>query len=341
LVATVESLGFFPGRAGDAVLVLVDNGSTDATRTLMDSMARRLPAGIVTVVSEPERGFVPARLAGIRAATALAATRGIGEDAVLIIQADADTRYGPGYCFAMAAAAEAGEAGQLYEACNVPLNDTDDPCTRFDELANSVDKTLDPFFADPSYDVVVDDKVSAYRLGDYRRWGGLRREWDASGDEVFAETTRLFLEARLAGARRVTVEAASAVTSRRRVLEDPAVAFSTAGFPRGHRWIAGWRSRYRGATELSQFALPSTRPVLAEAVGERKRHMLGLFCVLPALVAKLMGPEHEVRVAAHLGVVEALGLADVGTARSRPSTLVEQVLSISDRHVEELMRHLA
>ena len=73
-----------------------------------------------------------------------------------------------------------------------------------------------------SDEVLIDDKACGYRLSDYQRWGGLRREYLPDGSEIHAETSRMYLRAlATAGAKRVRVERAGALTSARRIYEKP------------------------------------------------------------------------------------------------------------------------
>ena len=217
LDAACASLGFdragtIPGRN----LVVVDNGSRDATGELARAITERSPPGTVEVVHEPEAGHVPARHAGAMAAMRRAANAGIDPRDLLVLQADADTIYRPGYIESMVRAAERAGLGHLLEGRSVPPDADDDACGAFRTLEAAIDSTVaglvDP---DDPHDVVVDDKVAAYRLADYLAWGGHAREYDSDGDEVLVETTRLHMRAMRLGGRRVRVEGAEAVTSSR------------------------------------------------------------------------------------------------------------------------------
>ena len=103
LTATCRSLGFGAGQhpAADTVLILVDNGSEDATVTVAKAIQHESRSGSVIVAIEPDRGYVPPRHHGIRVAQAVAADRGVPLQDVLILQADADTIYGDCYIEAM------------------------------------------------------------------------------------------------------------------------------------------------------------------------------------------------------------------------------------------------
>ena len=341
LGATVASLGFgADGGAGEALLVLVDNGSTDGTRSLMEDIVGRSPAGAsIRIASEPERGFVPARRAGILAARTFAIEHGMREDEALILQADADTRYAPGYVAAMTAAAISGGPGRLYEGRNSVPPREDDRCPGFQALAGVVDEAFEPYFGDAAHDVIVDDKVAGFMLSDYRRWGGHRREFAATGQEIMAETTRLFIRARLGGGARVVVEGASAVTSQRRTLEEPALAFATAGYPYDRAWCVQWLARYRGARGIGDFVPPPSRAGIAEAVRERRRHLAALFGVLPRAIARMSGQGgNELLSSTWASIEHELKLPNAQTTLARPGLLLERVLGISQLQVDRLLR---
>ena len=136
-------------------------------------------------------------------------------------------------------------------------------------------------------DVVVDDKCCGYWLADYRKWGGHQREYDAKGHEIHAESTRLFMRAKVSGARRVHVDGATARHSIRRWLERPLREFASAGFPRTRTWQDTW-----AATEALVSGLPDVSKPLSQAwqdaLAERRRHMVALFNRLPLHVASCM-----------------------------------------------------
>ena len=118
LEAACASLGFgLAAETGPAktTLILVDNGSTDRTPEIMQHIWRSSRKGAVIITHESERGFVPPRRHGIERAAALAEIEGLSQSDVLILQADADTRYRSGYVAAMLAAGETSEPLILIE----------------------------------------------------------------------------------------------------------------------------------------------------------------------------------------------------------------------------------
>lgn len=99
LTATCASLGMFrPAVHETTRFVLVDNGSRDDTLAVMRAVADRAAPGSVSVVEEPERGYVPARRRGAEVVREVAALMRVPTDEALVLQVDADTTYGEGYC---------------------------------------------------------------------------------------------------------------------------------------------------------------------------------------------------------------------------------------------------
>ncbi len=184
---------------------------------------------------------------------------------------------------------------------------------------------------DAEFDVVVDDKVAAMRLSDYFAWGGHRREWANDGDEVLAETTRLYMRARLRGGHRCRAEA-FAWTSLRRVIQDPGLAFATAGHPRGPRWRAKWSRSYIGPSTLPKFNAALSPEATIQLVHARVMHLVGLFRLLPAWTAASTGL-HGLDSLADL---DGSPSAEVGAAR--PGAVVDWAMS---RTWEEIIVQLA
>lgn len=269
----------------DTDLILVDNGSTDATWTILGDLVA-LGKGRIHREREGRRGFVPPRHRGVLHAAALARRRGVSPDDLLILQGDADTIYLPDYIERMRSSAA---ANVLLEGSIGRVNEGDPRLSAYRALELKVDQVIRAYEVDDLQETLVDDKACGYRFTDYRRWGGLQREFAADGSELHAETTRLFLRARaLTGATHHRVESAGALTSPRRVLEDPVLYFCTAGYPREQGWIA----RFRRAAA----AAGGPRVVLGEDSGYANRaairyrlgHSLALFWILPWLTAILL-----------------------------------------------------
>ena len=234
LEKTCESLGFCHGPHGlgdDALLVLVDNGSTDRTVAVMERIQDRSLAGQVHILHESERGYVPPRHRGVLFARDAARARRVGEERVLIVQADADTAYGPLYVDTHTATAAGLGLGVLLEGLRESPPDFARAHPGFMVLCRRTDAVIAAAFVAPEIDVIVDDKACAFALADYFAWGGLSREYTSAGEEVYAETSRLYMRGRLRGARRVAVPEAIAYPSRRKLYGDPVGYFATAGFP--------------------------------------------------------------------------------------------------------------
>lgn len=283
---TIASLGFLNAAppVPNAHLVVVDNGSTDGTLELLERVRATSPSS-VHVVTEAERGYVPPRARGVREAERLARDRGVGADETLILQVDADTTYRDGYVATMRRAAAEGR-GVMLEGSTKPPPDFAERHPYYVAAQRIVDDRIEWLDARDEDEVVLDDKVCGYRLADYLEWGGLFLESSPMGDSIHAETTRMFIRARLrCGARKVRVNPAGAMPSRRRIAEEPMLQYATAGFPREASWIERWRRADASSSDLDIFARRVLDGHEPEAVRLRAAHQLVLFRHLPALVA--------------------------------------------------------
>ncbi|MEZ5997052.1 MAG: glycosyltransferase [Hyphomonadaceae bacterium] len=295
---TTQSLGFganSPTVADDTKLVLVDNGSTDDTWMKISAVRDVVKSGAVIIAREEERGYVPPRHRGALIALEFASKRRIPPEEVLVLQADADTIYEPGYVEAMRSAASTAGPNHIVEGgTHSPRRFLHDH-PGFQELADLIDAQMEPHFVSESDDVVVDDKVAGYRLSDYLRWGGHRRDFMSTGAEVHAETTRLFIRARSYDARKVHVDDAWASPSRRKIQRNPIRHFATAGFPRENTWWRAWNARYSGPRTLGAFESPQGKIELSPAIAMRRAHLLVLFTTIPTLVAASLKQEEPER----------------------------------------------
>lgn len=330
----VRSLLQSPGDDGPVpTVIVVDNGSTDGTLDVLAEMARCDPARI-RVENESERGYVPPRRRGVAVAARIAGEMGVPPHNVLILQADADTTYRSGYVGAMRCAA-AGAEGSILEGSirRPPSFEADHPLYVMAE--RTVDSAVEPLEAADEDDVVVDDKVCAYRLSDYVAWGGLFEEWSDAGDPIHAETTRMFIRARLRGGTpKVRVNPAGAFPSRRRVLENARYHFATLGFPRERAWIdrMGFSWSVPDVDIFAQAVLDGDEP---QAVELRVHHLLALFRFLPAVILDATGSDAallgEPDVAAMLALLPRRGGAALA---ERPALAILDVLGLIGSHPE-------
>ncbi|MFA5966619.1 MAG: glycosyltransferase family A protein [Sphingomonas sp.] len=292
VAGSAASLGFLEATdpPPDAHLIVVDNGSSDGTLRVLHDLHQRSNAP-VHVVTEAVRGFVPPRRRGVVEAEALAESLGIAQDAVLILQADADTTYREGYVETMQRAA-VDTAGVLFEGSTKPPADFVVAHPLFFAAQRMVDDSVDPLDAEDEDEVVVDDKVCGYRLSDYVAWGGLFDERTPAGDAIHAETTRMFIRARLGHrARKLRVNPAGAIPSRRKVIENPWLQYATAGFPREESWVKARTTGRECSYDIDAFSAAVLEGREPEAVFLRRAHQLALFRYLPALVAEEAGAE--------------------------------------------------
>lgn len=317
--------------ASETVIVVVDNGSTDGTRDILTDLARRHP-GRVRVETESKRGYVPPRRRGVTAVAGIADDLGIPHREILVMQADADTLYRQGYAEAMRNAALTAEGAILEGSIRRPAA-FEAAHPSYVAAERAVDAAIESLEVADEDDVVVDDKVCAYRLSDYISWGGLFEESSAVGDPIHAETTRMFIRARLrSGVAKVRVNPAGAFPSRRRVLEDPRYHFSTLGFPRERSWVRH-RTNATAPLDVDTFARAVIEGEEDEAVRLRRSHLLALFRYLPAVVLDAAGSQTS--LLSQPDVVAALSLLPRrGRDRlaERPSLAIIDVLGLIDDH---------
>ena len=332
IARTVASLGFGPQRQPqDAFLVLVDNGSKDGTLGVLNEIQRQVGSRAVVVAEEAERGYVPPRAKGIEIADHIAYARNIPPDQLLILQADADTIYSEGYVAAFQAAAEQQTRSAMFEGTTRPPHQFLRGHPGFQRLADEVDAELAPLLVDETLDVIVDDKVTGYTLSSYRQWGGHTRDFMSTGSEIHAETSRLFIRALTSGAIHVRVSDAEATPSRRKILRNPIRHFATGGFPRNETWWRGWSRSYQGPRDLSAFEDTRVRGILEQAIATRKAHMLGLFSLLPLLLAKAtVRAAHADSDYLHPLVRQKLDFLNASFTANDSSSIFEFVLSAVD-----------
>ncbi|WFR98057.1 glycosyltransferase family A protein [Rhizobium tumorigenes] len=288
--ATAASLGFGEGPPPkDTILVLVDNGSKDGTLAVLKEIQQRAGVGLVFVGEESNRGYVPPRAKGNEIATMVADARNIKPDRLLILQADADTRYSDHYVRAFQTAASNEKRSAMFEGTTAVPHRFLDGHPGFQRLADRVDADMARYLVGEDLDVIVDDKVAGYTLSSYQQWGGFRRDYSADGNEIHAETSRLFMRAKGRGAVRVRIPDAEATPSRRKILRNPIRHFATAGFPRDETWWRRWSNAYDGPRDLAAFEGGGAFGILKSVIKAREAHLLGLFSLLPLLVEESMG----------------------------------------------------
>ncbi len=337
ITKTAASLGFGPQEPPqDAFLVLVDNGSRDGTLGVLREIQRQAGPRAVVVAEEADRGYVPPRAKGIEIASQMAYTQNVPPDQLLILQADADTIYSEGFLAAFQAAAGKETRSAMFEGTTHPPHQFLGGHPGFQRLANEIDAELAPYLVDDTLDVIVDDKVTGYTLSSYRQWGGHRRDFMATGSEIHAETSRLFIRAKTVGAVHVRVSEAKAMPSRRKILRNPIRHFATGGFPRDETWWRRWSRSYQGPRDLNAFENIQARDSLKQAVISREAHLLGLFSLLPLLVADaIVRAEHLDSNHLHPLVRQKLNSMNSISTENDVSAIFEFVLSAIDEWAEQ------
>lgn len=344
LKQTCRSLGFGGDREHQPAhtsLVIVDNGSTDVTAEVAEEIRRSSAPETVNVVQEPEQGFVPARHAGNLFAQRLAKSRGWTDEEVLVLQVDADCQYLPGYVAAMKAAMEGRPTNVMIEACIGFPHDFKKEHSEYVRICDQTDVEFDKLFPHSlSHDDVAVDAVCGYRLADYFKWGGHRREFNARGEEIHAETTRMFMRARTYSAQRNRVDGGLALHSARKAYADPALHIATAGFPREESWNLKWQETYRGPLSIQELCAHSGHPEVQKAIRIREEHLLALFGVLPLHVDKALGQASDGSAETADIVAHILPLLPARTREDlafRPGVLISDVFDLISTHGAQLL----
>jgi hypothetical protein len=332
----IASLGFSEEAvpSPDTHLIVVDNGSTDGTLHLLEGVQSKSKAP-VHVISEPIRGFVPPRRRGVTEAQIMAHALGIAENDVLILQVDADTIYRQGYVKIMRGAAS-NTAGVILEGSTKPPPDFALAHPTYLLAQRLVDDQTDPLNAEDEEEIVLDDKVCGYRLSDYLSWGGLFEEHTVAGDAMHAETTRMFIRARLRhGARKLRVNPAGAMPSRRKIFENPWLQYATVGFPREASWIRAPRAQSPSEYDVDSFssAILDGQEPTAEYL--RRAHQLALFRYLPALIAEIDGTKSRIEQPTDItAALASLPTLSAEKLTSRPGCAIFNVLELIDTRPE-------
>jgi hypothetical protein len=340
LSRTCSSLGFGVGAAqrtsDDAHLVLVDNGSEDQTWAVMEQVRAESPKGTVTLVREPERSFVAPRHRGALEARKIARASSTPDGEMLIVQADADTVYGAGYVRAMIEMASSSPGNSLIEGIANPPVEFRETNASYVMLCEAIDASMAHLFVEEADDIIVVDALCAYTIEDYFAWGGHSREFTGPGEEVHAETSRLYVKARLAGALRLRSPTAVAWPSRRKVVANAALHFAMAGFPRDEAWQRRQGGLFSGHKAIAD-PMRWRPEIREEAIFLRSAHSIILFAVLPSHVARLAGnravPPATPALNDLMSGVSNLSKADI---LGNTATLFERGLALIETHREQL-----
>ncbi|MGX5805044.1 glycosyltransferase family 2 protein [Bradyrhizobium sp. Arg314] len=336
LVKVCASLGYSDQTRTpppDTTLILVDNGSTDGTVSAMAAIRSAHPGAVIMGV-EFERGYIPPRHRGVLLAKEMADARGIPADALLILQADADTLYDQNYVQAMQKAA-AMAPGNLIEGVAHEDFSFEAAHPGYEARCAATDAVVAGLLVPEAEEVILDDKVAGFRLSDYLRWGGLQREFDRDGDEIHAETSRLYIRAKTFGAGRVRVGDAIAFPSRRKLEADPLAYFATAGFPREAGWRQRWAASHKRVLSLDDFERSGdSERLIKHAAFVRQMHMLVLFALVPIHVQLALGTSARSALGSPLGQLLKAVAVDLETVKTQPGQILDAFLHLADDNPE-------
>lgn len=336
---TCMSLGFGTGikPPAGAHLILVNNNSVDNTQLIAEKITAASGSKNVTVCFEAESGFVPARRKGNEVVSDICNQRGLPMEDVVVLQVDADTIYGEQYVNFIQKAFMHVPSNTIVQA----TIDYPDLLKRkykffFDSMYEIDDEYSFLYKLDSSNDVLIDDKIASYRLSDYYSWGCHQREYSPEGEEILAETTRLFLRAKALGAKRIDLAGATAIHSGRRIEEHPLLSFAAGGFPRETNWQKKWTERMgKYHDELGIQKMISKIP--EEVVYQRELHILALLYVLPMHVQRALGSVTNCQSEIDQFTMSHLPLKSRRYLEEHPGSFLIDVFNLIDDHGNELL----
>jgi len=278
LLEACQSLGFGNNSnviAQDQLLIIVDNGSTDSSIEIAESIKNNSPLGTVFLFEESTRGYIQARHRGNLEARKIALKMKIPISKIFILQVDSDTIYQKDYGKLMARHATNIGKNNIFQARSIYEASFSSTFSEYITLCDKTDSKFSFLYGDSKRDYIIDDKVAGYWLSDYFKWGSHQSFYDKNGEEIYAETTQLFIKSTSFGAKRVFLPDILAAHSGRNIKDHCLNHFTTAGFPRTRSWYIQ-RSTCR---QNDNYCLEGK--VDAEETRLRVLHLLALFYILP------------------------------------------------------------
>lgn len=333
LANTCASLGFGIGKdktPKNCILILVDNNSTDATAQIANHVKQNSIIDSVFIKFEKDKGYVFARHSGNLLAKLIADANNWNPENVLILQADADTLYSENYAFFMQKGSSSFGSNFLIEARIEPCNTSNTTLKSYLDLCMKIDKKFFAFFnAENYFDFIIDDKVAGYLLSDYIEWGGHIREYSISGEEQFAETTRLYIKSKSYDAKRGTIDDAFAIHSMRKIFFNPILHLASAGFPRGDKWNSKFQQINLTIEQLTSF--PYSKYVEL-AIQSRKLTLIAIFYMLPLHINKILAvnPDEKFSVLNNY-IIPHLPKRTADDLKFRPGYFLQDAFEITER----------
>jgi glycosyltransferase involved in cell wall biosynthesis len=331
-----------PLRPGSLRVIVVDNGSTDRTREVLESYAAS-PLRLV-ILDEPIKSHIQAR---IRGATAVMNDTGIRQYPILV-NADVDTRFDRRWIFditrrlvADAPVDVLSYAGFFPDAFwrRAPRL-----ARRYMEEVGTIffsDTVIDGFgfardqalFSEELFERLgrmPSDCGFALRKSAYAAAGGYRREYDQSGREILGEGWNLRFRLDRVGARSAFAARPWYQTSPRRLLHD------AARMLRGDAYQGGM-SDHRGAPAHRQYEDVER---LAEHYDfeQLRRYVLKNYIVLPCLSSNVTLERAVSWLGASVdGLWRDIRAAVVAEPRPAAATLYQMADRLTAPHAESLL----
>lgn len=293
---TCLSLGFGKDAGGDAsdTLVIVDNGSTDSTLQVAETIRQDVGGDRVVIVSCSTRGFVPARVAGADKVIEVCTMRGISSSDAILLQVDADAQYSLEYTLAFREAAMVHGRNYLYESRSVMPDSIDAKLQKFLQYLDAFDADYFDLIKCESKaslaicDCIVDDKTVGIILADWMKTGGLQRDYVSGGEMIYCGTSRFWLRLAAHGFQRHLIDKATCAHSTRKISEGADIFCASAGWPHGTSWKRSWRQQFPSAPLVSNFFAEETSRIRAAALQARRAHLEAMFYHSPRVFSSLL-----------------------------------------------------
>lgn len=345
LTHTCNSLGFGIGKdnsPANCYLIIVDNDSIDGTLDVAKRIAEKSRDESVIICQEHERGYIPPRHTGNLTAYEFCGKNGWDPSLVLILQADADSKYAPGYINEMWEASFKSDKRTLVEGLMTYSPSFMNLYSNVINKCIEIDQLFSDLYLEDQNDIIVTDMACGYRLETYFAVGEHKREFTQHGDEIHAETSRLFIKIRSQGGQRIKVENAQVEHSERRFLEEPIFQIATAGFPREKAWKHQWEKMLRIPLSIKQINENLDHPSLDLVFEHRKQHALALFTVLPCHILKTLEPEeyaNRYKTPFSKYIASLLPSRTALDVENSPGSLIMDVFDLLSTHGEKLLTH--
>ncbi len=339
LAKTCKSLGFGTNKKNPSstLLFIIDNGSHDASKAIAEVVKNNSKENTVLIFQCLQRGYVPARHFGNLMVLEWAKKNGYDPKTVLILQADADTIYSKSYANTILLNFKQCDTNTLFQARSEYPIIFKKKFSEFVKLAAKIDHSFNHLFLEEEYDCIIDDKAAGYSLDNYFKWGGHRVEYMLPDQELYVETTRLFIAARVFGVVKKVISEACVQHSPRNIIKNPVIYFATLGFPQSPL-VDKFSFNISIKLSLQQVCKSIEQLENSNAVILRKLHIIGLFVILPLHIHNTLNTVVMNNNEFAQCVVTKLPFRTQADMRNNPGVFVKDIFDLIESHKDFLLQ---